>query len=120
MVRFRTPTRRSPASRGLSTGKSGLIGDIHKWQRLCGEPGNNLEARMVWFLERGESRLVCEIRRIDNSDTYEFELGPEGQPAETVQFASPSQLIDAYLRRQSALQADGWRPRAADVPLFGW
>ena len=73
---------------------------------------------MVWFLERGDSRLVCEIRRLEELEKYEFELARPGQAPETQQFDSASELIDAYLRRQSALQADGWRPKVVEVPMF--
>ena len=73
---------------------------------------------MVWFLERGDTRLVCEIRRLEELEKYEFELARPGQAPETQQFDSPSELIDAYLRRQSALQADGWRPKVVEVPMF--
>jgi hypothetical protein len=73
---------------------------------------------MVWFLERGSDRLVCEIRRSIDDDRYEFELAAEGTPVQTLRFESPSQLIDEYLRRQSALQAEGWRPRVSEVPMF--
>ena len=73
---------------------------------------------MVWFLERGDTRLVCEIRRSEEHEKYEFELARPGEVPVTQQFDSPSELIDEYLRRQSALQAEGWRPRVVEVPMF--
>jgi hypothetical protein len=73
---------------------------------------------MVWFLERGDSRLVCEIRCSDDNGAYEFELAKPGQLPETQRFESPSQLIDTYLQRQSTLRAEGWRPRVVEVPMF--
>lgn len=73
---------------------------------------------MVWFLERGDTKLVCEIRRSDEDQRYEFELGKPGEAPETQQFESPSELIAAYLKRQSTLQAEGWRPRVLEVPMF--
>ena len=73
---------------------------------------------MLWLLERGDTRLVCEIRCSDADGKYEFELARPGQTTETVRFDSPSQLIDTYLKQQSALRADGWRPRVVEVPSF--
>jgi hypothetical protein len=73
---------------------------------------------MVWFLERGDTRLVCEIRRSETDDTYQFELARPGLPPETECFDSASQLIDAYLKRQRALQAEGYRPRIMEIPMF--
>jgi hypothetical protein len=68
---------------------------------------------MVWFFERDSTRLICEIRRAAADDAYEFELGSPGL-RETRRFASPSELIEAYLRRQAALRAEGWRPQGVD------
>lgn len=66
---------------------------------------------MVWFLERGDCRLACELRRSEQSNRYEFALqGPEG-PKETVACDSPTEMIETFLRRHAQLQADGWRPR---------
>lgn len=73
---------------------------------------------MVWFLERGDARVVCEIRRSQDDDKYEFELSRPGQAPVTELFDCPSQLIDAYLRRQSLLRAEGYRPRVLEVPMF--
>lgn len=71
---------------------------------------------MVWFLERNTDRLTCEIRLTeDQSPMYEFEIAPTGAPARTQRFASATELIDTYLREQSHLRAQGWRPRASDV-----
>jgi hypothetical protein len=64
---------------------------------------------MVWFLERGPQRLVCEIRRAIDSNIYEFEVALDNG-VETHRYESPSELIDEYLKRQSALRAEGWRP----------
>lgn len=73
---------------------------------------------MVWFLERGDTRLVCEIRHSDDLQKYEFELARPGEAPQTQQFDSPAELIDAYLRQQSRMQAEGWRPRVAEIPMF--
>ena len=71
---------------------------------------------MVWILERGRQKLICEIRRADGSNAYEFELAARTGPVETLRFDSASELIDAYLRRQHALQAIGWQPCSPDAP----
>jgi hypothetical protein len=73
---------------------------------------------MLWLLERGDTRLLCEIRCSDDDGKYEFELAKPGQPPETQRFDSPSQLIDVYLKKQRTLQAEGWRPRVVEVPMF--
>ena len=73
---------------------------------------------MVWFFERENEVLVCEIRRDEDRTSYEFEIaGPSG-PTKTLRFSSPTDLIDAYLKDQRQLRADGWRPRAADIAVL--
>lgn len=59
---------------------------------------------MIWFLERDSELLICEIRRAQGSEDYEFEVASANGPAETQLYSSPSALIDSYLRSQSALQ----------------
>jgi hypothetical protein len=66
---------------------------------------------MIWFLERDMDLMICEIRQALNSADYEFEIAPSQGPPETRRFSSPTELIDSYLRKQSLLQAQGWRPR---------
>jgi hypothetical protein len=69
---------------------------------------------MVWFLERGECRVACELRRLELSNRYEFAVqGPEG-PRETLACDTPTEMIETFLRRHAELQAEGWRP---SVPL---
>jgi hypothetical protein len=72
-------------------------------------------AGMVWFFEKQNDILVCEIRRAaDNEQSYEFEIADSVGPT-TRRFDSPSELIAQYLREQTRLMAQGWRPRAGDV-----
>ena len=66
---------------------------------------------MIWFMERESDLLICEIRRSPESAVFEFELAPSSGCPETRSFSSATDLIDQYLQRQSALQAQGWRPR---------
>jgi hypothetical protein len=73
---------------------------------------------MIWFLERESELLICEIRRAEESEAYEFEMAPADGPAQTRQYTSPSALIDEYLRTQIALQAQGWRPRMTDIEML--
>jgi hypothetical protein len=66
---------------------------------------------MVWVLERNNDVLKCEIRQAADSSDYEFEVVSKRGPIETSRFGSATELINGYLRRQTALQAQGWRPR---------
>jgi hypothetical protein len=72
---------------------------------------------MIWFLERDSDLLICEIRH--SGPEYEFEIAPGQGPPETLRFTSPSELIRGYLRRQSLLQAEGWRPCIGDIEALG-
>jgi hypothetical protein len=65
---------------------------------------------MVWILERNDDVMQCEIRQVANSSDYEFEVRCKRGP-QTMRFGSATELINGYLRRQTALQAQGWRPR---------
>ena len=67
---------------------------------------------MVWLLERNDDVLTCEIRQSIDLTEYEFEVVSRRGPAETLRFGSPTDLINGFLRKQTALQAEGWRPRA--------
>ena len=69
---------------------------------------------MIWFFERNNELLICEIRHADDSDVYEFEVAGAKGPR-TERYAAPSDLIAAYLREQSQLRAQGWRPRSGEV-----
>jgi hypothetical protein len=71
---------------------------------------------MIWFLERESDLLICEIRRSDDGACYEFETAPSGRPPDTQTYKSATELIDRYLREQSKLRAQGWRPRS-DIAL---
>jgi hypothetical protein len=68
-------------------------------------------------MERASDLLICEIRRTPNDDAYEFELAPSSGKPETYAFTSPTELIDQYLRQQTALKAQGWRPRLSPDEL---
>ena len=70
---------------------------------------------MIWFLERNSDLLICEIRHGANGRTYEFEIAAASGPPQTLRFTSPKALIEEYLRKQSQLQAQGWRPRIAEI-----
>jgi hypothetical protein len=70
---------------------------------------------MIWFFEKQDSLLVCEIRKTeDDTPSYEFEIADSNGPT-THRFASPADLIAKYLNEQTRLLADGWRPRAANI-----
>ena len=72
---------------------------------------------MVWFFERDNEVLVCEIRRDEASTSYEFEIAAPNGPATTKRFSSPTELIETYLSDQKRLRSQGWRPRAADIAV---
>jgi len=70
---------------------------------------------MIWFLERHNDLLVCEIRRShQNAAIFEFEIAGASGPT-TMRFDSPQELITKYLAAHRRLMADGWRPRVSDI-----
>jgi hypothetical protein len=70
---------------------------------------------VIWFLEKQDGLLVCEIRRAgENTDVYEFEIADATGP-KTLRFDSAKELIAKYLAEHSRLMAEGWRPRAGNV-----
>jgi hypothetical protein len=72
-------------------------------------------AAVIWFLEKQEALLVCEIRRAEeDAAVFEFEIAGAKGP-KTLRFDSPKELITAYLEEQSRLMAEGWRPRVGNV-----
>jgi hypothetical protein len=73
---------------------------------------------MVWFFEKQDDLLVCEIRKADDETAYEFEIASSEGPT-THRFESPKELIAKYLVEQTRLKAEGWRPRAGNVASLG-
>jgi hypothetical protein len=69
---------------------------------------------VIWFLERKDDLLVCEIRRAAGARGYEFEIADAAGP-NTVHCQSPAELITKYLEVHSHLMREGWRPRAGSV-----
>jgi hypothetical protein len=69
---------------------------------------------VIWFYERQDALLVCEIRKAKDDRTYEFEIADSVGP-NTQRFESPKDLINAYLIEESRLRAAGWRPRAGNI-----
>jgi hypothetical protein len=72
---------------------------------------------MVWFLEKEDAVLVCEIRKTDDESTYEFEIAAADGPT-THRFDSPGALIATYLNEQSRLMSEGWRPRSGNLEMI--
>ena len=68
---------------------------------------------MIWFLEKQDDRLICEIRHAAGTQGYEFEIA--GAKEMTVHCDSPKELIATYLDEHSRLMRDGWRPRAGNT-----
>ena len=69
---------------------------------------------VIWFYEKQDALLVCEIRKAEDERTYEFEIA-DSQGPKTQRFESPKDLIAAYLDEESRLRAAGWRPRAGNI-----
>jgi hypothetical protein len=70
---------------------------------------------VIWFMEREDAFIVCEIRRaVDDEQTFEFEIA-DGQAPRTRRFESAGELITNYLVEQSRLLAAGWRPRSVST-----
>jgi hypothetical protein len=96
----------------------GAHGHIAIFPDFCRSPAGGALAHspgMIWFLEKQNDLLVCEIRRAADDETaFEFEIADSKGPT-THRFDSPSELITKYLREQSRLMAQGWRPRAGDI-----
>jgi len=69
---------------------------------------------VVWFLEKQDDLLVCEIRKADDEATYEFEIA-DAQGPTTHRFDSPKDLIAKYLTEQARLMAEGWQPRSGNI-----
>ncbi len=72
---------------------------------------------MIWFFERDTDLMTCEIRHSSDGPSYEFEVAPAAGPPETQRFDSATDLVEEYLRRQSALQAQGWKPLLSDITV---
>ena len=66
---------------------------------------------MIWFFEREQDLVVCEVRKTDDESAYEFELAPSNAPPAVQHFISPGDLIEAYLKEQKRLLSEGWHPR---------
>ena len=70
---------------------------------------------VIWFLEKQDNLLVCEIRRAeDDESVYEFEMADATGP-KTLRFESATELIAKYLAEHERLAAEGWRPRAGNM-----
>jgi hypothetical protein len=73
---------------------------------------------MVWFYEKQDDLLVCEIRKAEDERTYEFEIADATGPT-THRFDSPKDLITKYLNEQRRLKSEGWRPCAGNIESLG-
>ena len=74
---------------------------------------------VIWFLEKKDDLLVCEIRRAEDDQTaFEFEIADSTGPT-THRFGTPQELIAKYLAEQKRLMREGWRPKAGDLDILG-
>jgi hypothetical protein len=69
---------------------------------------------VIWFLEKHDDLMVCEIRRAAGTTGYDFEIAGASGP-KTIHCDSPKDLIAKYLDEHTRLMRDGWRPRAGNV-----
>jgi hypothetical protein len=65
---------------------------------------------MLWFLERDNQLMACEVRRAPDG-AWEYEVTAPAGETRTERFDSPTPLLDGYLRNQQELMREGWRPR---------
>ena len=65
---------------------------------------------MIWFFERERDLIVCEVRKTADETAYEFEVAASNAPPAVRHFDSPHDLIEAYIKEQKRLLADGWHP----------
>lgn len=68
---------------------------------------------VIWFFEREQDLVVCEVRKTEDETAYEFEVAPSNAPPAVQHFDSPHDLIEAYLKEQKRLLAEGWHPTTA-------
>lgn len=81
------------------------------------DPGGSAFAdipAVIWFLEKKDDLLVCEIRRAPGTAGYEFEIAGARGPR-TIHCETSRELIARYLDEHTRLMRDGWRPRAGNV-----
>jgi len=65
--------------------------------------------KMIWFFQRGERRLVCEIRQARDGHGYELAwTTPDGQ-FHVERSEDLSALSDRRQRLEETLQFDGWK-----------
>jgi hypothetical protein len=69
---------------------------------------------VIWFLEKKDDLLVCEIRRAVGTQGYEFEIADALGPR-TIHCPTPKELIAQYLDAHTRLLREGWRPRAGNM-----
>lgn len=73
---------------------------------------------VIWFYEKQDDLLVCEIRRAEDDQTaFEFEIADSKGPT-THRFGSPAELIAKYLDEQKRLIKEGWRPNAGNLEIL--
>ncbi len=72
---------------------------------------------MIWYFERDADLMTCEIRHSSDGPSYEFEVTPAAGPPATQRFDSATDLVEEHLRKQSALQAQGWTPRLSNLTV---
>lgn len=65
---------------------------------------------MVWFLERNNDVMACEVRRAMDG-AYEYEVTASNGQTRVQRFEHPTPFLNEYLKEQQELRRQGWRPR---------
>ncbi|MBI2221320.1 MAG: hypothetical protein HYU53_08935 [Acidobacteria bacterium] len=65
---------------------------------------------MVWFLERNDDVMACEVRKAPDG-TFVYEVTVSGGQTRVRRFDRPTPFIDGYLQEQQDFRRQGWRPR---------
>ena len=65
---------------------------------------------MVWFLERDNDVIACEVRK-SMDGVYEYEVTGSNGQTRVQRYENPTPFLDAYLEEQQELLRQGWRPR---------
>ena len=95
--------RRAQADRSIET-NGGLFLHLSAGELFA------LERGMIWFFEREQDFIVCEVRKTADDSAYEFEVAASNGAPAVRHFDSPHDLIEAYIKEQKRLLADGWHP----------
>jgi hypothetical protein len=99
----------------MRTGRTPALAVLPPFSRISHGRAIAQAFAVIWFLEKQDDLLVCEIRRAEDDQTaFEFEIADSKGPT-THRFGTPQELISKYLDEQKRLIREGWRPKAGDL-----